>query len=95
MGALSLRLPESLRQKLGEVAQREGVSINQLISSAVAEKLSALLTEEYLGARAKGAPAAESSKQCLQRFRMSSRMSRTELPRLHVECVARRLANLR
>jgi predicted transcriptional regulator len=55
MGALSLRLPESLHQKLGEVAQREGVSINQLISSAVAEKMSALMTEEYLEARAKRA----------------------------------------
>jgi hypothetical protein len=32
---------------------REGTSINQLISSAVAEKLAALLTEEYLEARAK------------------------------------------
>ena len=55
MGALSLRLPESLHRKLGEVAAREGVSINQLISSAVAEKMSALMTEEYLQARAKGA----------------------------------------
>lgn len=55
MGALSLRLPESLHRKLGEVAEREGVSINQLISSAVAEKMSALLTEEYLAARAKRA----------------------------------------
>lgn len=52
MGALSLRLPESLHRKLGEVAKREGVSINQWISSAVAEKMSALLTEEYLRARA-------------------------------------------
>jgi predicted transcriptional regulator len=55
MGALSLRLPESLHRKLGEVAEREGVSMNQLISSAVAEKMSALMTEEYLGARAKRA----------------------------------------
>lgn len=55
MGALSLRLPESLHRKLGEVAAREGVSINQLISSAVAEKMSALMTEEYLAARAKRA----------------------------------------
>jgi len=55
MGALSLRLPESLHRKLGEVAEREGVSINQLISSAVAEKMSALMTEEYLEARAKRA----------------------------------------
>ena len=55
MGALSLRLPESLHRKLGEVAEREGVSINQLISSAVAEKMSALMTEEYLAARARRA----------------------------------------
>ena len=30
----------------------EGISINQLINSAVAEKMSALMTEEYLAARA-------------------------------------------
>ena len=55
MGALSVRLPESLHRKLGEFAEREGVSINQLISSAVAEKMSALMTVEYLEARAKRA----------------------------------------
>jgi predicted DNA-binding ribbon-helix-helix protein len=53
MSTLSLRLPESLHRRLAEVAAREGVSINQLISSAVAEKMSALLTEEYLEKRAK------------------------------------------
>ncbi|HKS25446.1 MAG TPA: toxin-antitoxin system HicB family antitoxin [Thermoanaerobaculia bacterium] len=52
MTALSLRLPESLHRKLSELAEREGVSINQLINSAVAEKMSALMTEEYLAARA-------------------------------------------
>lgn len=55
MGALSLRLPESLHQKLGEVAARDGVSINQWISSAVAEKMSAQLTQEYIAERAKRA----------------------------------------
>jgi predicted transcriptional regulator len=55
MGALSLRLPESLHRKLGELAEQEGVSINQLITSAVAEKMSALMTEEYLHSRAKRA----------------------------------------
>lgn len=55
MSALSLRLPESLHRKLSEVAAREGISINQLISSAVAEKMSALMTEEYLNARARRA----------------------------------------
>ena len=53
MAALSLRLPESLHKKLSEVAEREGISINQLVSSAVAEKMSALMTEEYLSERAK------------------------------------------
>ena len=52
MSALSLRLLESLHRKLGEVAEKEGVSINQLINSAVAEKMSALMTEEYLETRA-------------------------------------------
>jgi len=52
MSALSVRLPESLHRKLAEMADREGISINQLINSAVAEKMSALMTEEYLQARA-------------------------------------------
>jgi len=52
MSALSLRLPQSLHRQLGELAEREGISINQLISSAVAEKMSALMTEDYLNARA-------------------------------------------
>lgn len=55
MSTLSLRLPESLHKRLKDVAQREGVSINQLITTAVAEKISALMTAKYLeecGARA-------------------------------------------
>jgi predicted DNA-binding ribbon-helix-helix protein len=55
MTALSLRLQTSLHRKLAEVAKREGISINQLINSAVAEKMSALLTEEYLATRGKRA----------------------------------------
>jgi post-segregation antitoxin (ccd killing protein) len=52
MSAISLRLPESLHKQVREIARREGISINQLISTAVAEKLSALMTEEYLEKRA-------------------------------------------
>src|SRR5690348_10420476 len=55
MSTLSLRLPESIHRKLREVAEREGVSLNQLISSAVAEKLAALMTEEYLHERGRRA----------------------------------------
>lgn len=52
MGRINLRLPNSLFAQLKELARREGVSINQLITTAVAEKLSALMTEDYLAARA-------------------------------------------
>lgn len=51
MSTMSLRLPESLHRKLRELAKREGISINQLATMAVAEKISALLTEEYLAER--------------------------------------------
>lgn len=55
MSTLSLRLPNSLHRHLRKVAKSEGVSINQLISSAVAEKLAALMTVDYLKERgAKG-----------------------------------------
>ena len=52
MSALSVRLPASLHRRLSQVAEREGVSINQLVNTAVAEKMAALLTEEYLAQRA-------------------------------------------
>ena len=53
MSAISLRLPNSLHKRLREVALRDEISINQFIATAVAEKLSALLTAEYLGQRAR------------------------------------------
>lgn len=53
MSTISLRLPESLHKRVKDLAKREGVSINQLVNSALTEKISALLTEEYLEERAK------------------------------------------
>jgi predicted transcriptional regulator len=52
MSALSLRLPDSLHKRLKELASREGISVNQFIATAVAEKMAALMTEEYLETRA-------------------------------------------
>jgi hypothetical protein len=52
MSAVSVRLSESLHRKVRELARREGISINQFISTALAEKLSALMTGEYLEERA-------------------------------------------
>ena len=52
MSTMSLRLPESLHERARELAKREGVSINQLIATALAEKVSALDTLAYLEERA-------------------------------------------
>jgi hypothetical protein len=49
---IRLRLPDSLYKAAQKLAQRENISINQLIRLALAEKLSALLTEDYLKERA-------------------------------------------
>ena len=51
MSTLSLRLPASLHHKIRELSERDEVSINQFIATAVAEKAAALLTVEYLEAR--------------------------------------------
>ncbi len=52
MSNISLRLPDSLHRSIRQLAHKEHVSINQMITLALAEKLSTLMTEEYLGKRA-------------------------------------------
>jgi predicted transcriptional regulator len=52
VSTISLRLPESLHRKARELAKSEDVSINQLITTALAEKMSALMTVDYLQERA-------------------------------------------
>ena len=48
----ALRLQPSLMEEARKVAKAEGVAVNQLINVAVAEKVSALRTEEYFAERA-------------------------------------------
>lgn len=55
MPARNLRLPNSIDAHLKEIAAAEGVSINQLITTAVSEKVSALMTKDYLQKRAESA----------------------------------------
>lgn len=50
-----LRLPKSLKDEVARVAKRDGTSINQFIAIAVAEKVSALKTEQFFVKRAKKA----------------------------------------
>ncbi len=52
MANLTLRLPNSTHEQLKHLAQQEEVSINQLVLTAVAEKISALRTAHFLGSLA-------------------------------------------
>lgn len=55
MSSLSLRLPDFLHDKVRELSERENISMNQFIAMAVAEKMAALLTVDYLKERAERA----------------------------------------
>ena len=52
MSTISLRLPDSLHEMLRTLTKREKTSINQLVTLALAEKVSALSTKDYLEERA-------------------------------------------
>ena len=53
MTTLTIRLPASLAKKAAELAQEDEISLDQFASLAVAEKMSAWLTRDYLAKRAK------------------------------------------
>ncbi len=53
MSIVQVQIPDSLQKSLSDLADRDGISIDQFISTAIAEKLSALMTENYLKDRAK------------------------------------------
>ncbi|MEM3147243.1 MAG: toxin-antitoxin system HicB family antitoxin [Archaeoglobaceae archaeon] len=53
MSTISLRLPESLHQAVKALAKRDRVSVNQFIALALAEKVSALMTVDWLEERAR------------------------------------------
>jgi HicB-like protein involved in pilus formation len=55
----ALRLQPSLLEELRKAAEMEGVALNQLINVAVAEKVSALRTEEYFRERGRRADRTE------------------------------------
>ena len=55
----ALRLQPSLLEELRKAADLEGVALNQLINVAVAEKVSALRTEEYFRERGRRADRTE------------------------------------
>ena len=52
MSTVSLRLPNSIHNRVKELAKLDGVSINQFISVALTEKVSVLNAADYLKERA-------------------------------------------
>ena len=52
MTAISIKLPDSLAKRIAEVAKRDGVSVDQFVSTAVSEKLSGWVAEDSLEQRA-------------------------------------------
>ena len=54
-GSFPLRMPSSLQVEARKTAEQEGVSLNQLINLAIAEKVSVLRTEEFFRMRSAGA----------------------------------------
>ena len=48
MTALTIRLPNSVHESIKVLARKDGISVNQFIASAAAEKMASFQTLEYL-----------------------------------------------
>ena len=61
---LSLRIPKSLHEEVKELAQDEGVSLNQFVMLALAEKVATLRAIDYLEQRARQLPTRSGARGC-------------------------------
>ena len=52
MSTLSIRIPDSYHTMVKELSKADNISINQFITAAIGEKLTALQTENYIEQRA-------------------------------------------
>ena len=52
---MSIRIPNSVHEAVKNLAAEDNISINQFVSSAIMEKITALETQDYLGERARKA----------------------------------------
>jgi hypothetical protein len=48
MTVLTVRLPNSVHDKVWELAKRDDISVNQFIAAAVSEKMASVITLDYL-----------------------------------------------
>lgn len=53
MSTISLRIPQSLHERVKQMARLDGVSVNQFVTVALAEKLSYMHALDYVQERAR------------------------------------------
>ncbi len=53
MSIVQVQLPDSLQKQLVNLAQQDGITIDQFMITAIVEKLLTLMTEDYLQERTK------------------------------------------
>jgi hypothetical protein len=89
----ALRLQPSLLEESRRAAEMEGVALNQLINVAVADKVSALRTEEYFRERGRRADRAETLRILRRAGKGNAPVQGDELPAEWSEKPGRRAAN--
>jgi len=89
----ALRLQPSLLEELRKAAESEGVALNQLINVAVAEKVSALRTEEYFRERGRRANRAKTLRILKRAGRGNPPVEGDELPAEWQKKPSRKAAN--
>lgn len=89
----ALRLQPSLLDELRKAAELEGVALNQLINVAVAEKVSALRTEEYFRERGRRGDRAETLRILAKAGKGNPPMEGDEHPAERQKKPGRRAAN--
>ena len=52
MTAIAIRLPNSVHESIKVLARKDGISVNQFIASAAAEKMASVMTLDWLRAEA-------------------------------------------
>jgi len=53
MGLVNINIPDSIQYQVNDIVQQDGISIDQFIVSAIAEKIYAIKTVGYLHEKAK------------------------------------------
>ncbi len=53
METIQISLPDSIHKNLKELAEKDHVSIDQFVTTAISEKISAFMTKKYMEDRAK------------------------------------------